>query len=118
LLSNRLQQLRQSICSKEGLSDLKLIEISKGGSSYVINSLTMVYGLFVQQKPDLNTILKACFIGGDTDSNASMLGAMIGVLRGPSIIPKTYVNQLYKSSEIIAFAKQFATQLILNTSPN
>ena len=38
----------------------------------------MVYGLFVQAVPSFATILNAVFIGGDTDTNAAMVGAMVG----------------------------------------
>jgi len=111
LLSHRLRQLLQCLIDSKGLTDEKLVEISHGGTYYVINSLTMVYGLFVQSEPSFDVILKACFIGGDTDSNAAMVGAMIGGLKGPKIIPKEYLDKLYKLDHITAIAKKFAASL-------
>ena len=42
----------------------------------------MVLSLLAAKELSFDSILRAAFIGGDTDSNASMVGAVYGFCRG------------------------------------
>jgi len=92
-----------------GLYDEDIMEISNGGTHYCIDSLTMVYGLFAQHTPSFNTIIKATLIGGDTDSNASMLGGLIGGLKGRAALDETHIDHLYQSDNLLQLGNQFAS---------
>ena len=70
------------------------------GTSNCVHSLTLVYGLFVARAPSFTTVLKAAIIGGDTDSNAAMLGAMIGGIKGVRFIPPHYIEHIERGSEV------------------
>jgi len=107
-ISKRIEQL---IANFDNLTDDKIIEISNGGGYVCVDSLTMVYGLFAQRIPSFQSILKAAVLGGDTDSNAAMVGAMIGGLRGNICIPQHYIDGVHKSNEIIEIGKNFAVFL-------
>jgi hypothetical protein len=128
-----------------GLTDAQLIKISHGGTYYCLNSLTMCLGLFAQQKPSVQTIFKAALMGGsfaspfisfalpplsasepplplsffpcsgDTDSNAAILGHMIGGLKGfshPDVSPpEPFVKELDQATYLTESAKRFARTL-------
>jgi len=104
LFSKRLLLLQNC----ENLTDDKLVEISNGGSSYVLDSLTTVMGILLFNTPSFNLILRAVKIGGDTDSNASMVGAVVGGIKGISIFPSPYIDRLYQTGEIKTLAISFS----------
>jgi len=108
LLSTRMNSLLSVMDKSNNITDEDLIEISKGGTFYCINCLTMVYGLIAQQSPSFQSVLKAVFIGGDTDSNASMVGAIVGGLRGPLEFPKEYVDNLENHQLLFEIGKKLA----------
>jgi len=112
LLSYRLNQLLKCLEGGDGeITTTDLIEISNGGTFFVNDSLTMVYGILVHRKPCFESILEAAFIGGDTDSNAAMIGAIVGGLKGRHILPQKYLDPLYKCHQIIEVAEKFAAIL-------
>jgi len=114
LMSARLQELLTLLNKHgaEGVCDDDLIRISNGGDFKCFNSLTMVIGLVLcsseAQKLSFDTIVRAALIGGDTDSNASMVGAVVGLVCGKEVIPQDYINALYGHDSIAKLAAQFA----------
>ena len=52
------------------------------GSCYVLNSLPFTYAYFIKNPYTPQTIIDVVEAGGDTDTNASMVGEMIGALMG------------------------------------
>lgn len=62
--------------------------------------MTMVLGLFVSRAPSFTSMLKAAIIGGDTDSNAAMLGALIGGIKGVRFIPPHYTEAVENGSAV------------------
>jgi len=105
LVSERLKQLLYNF---DNLSDQKLIEISSGGNYFVLNSLTMVFGLLFSQDISFELIIRAVTIGGDTDSNASMVGAVVGAIKGFGVFPTPYIEQLYRTKELLTLAIAFS----------
>jgi len=93
------------------LSNEKLIEISEGGHGFVVESLTMVIGILVSRDPSFGSVLTAALLGGDTDSNASMVAGILGGMKGVNFIPKTYIDQLYRAPFIAQTAKSFSIML-------
>jgi len=108
-LSSRLTRMIAEFDT--GLSDEVLIEISHGGTFYCVDSLTMTYGLFAQQVPSFLSIVKATTIGGDTDSNAAMLGALVGGLKGARVLDQAHIQGLYQSQLLRTLAEHFGTML-------
>lgn len=69
-----------SLCLPDPLShapalshSLTLTQISEGGTFFVVNCLTMVYGVLAAERPSFGSLLRCAFIGGDTDTNAAMV---------------------------------------------
>lgn len=60
--------------------------------------------------------MKAAIIGGDTDSNAAMLGALIGGIRGVRFVPLHYVEAVENGAEVRLCMSQLS-ELALTRSP-
>jgi len=58
-----------------------------------------------------DAVLQAVNLGGDTDTTASVTGALTGLLYGFEDIPKKWVEKVARSADIedlaIRFAKRF-----------
>jgi ADP-ribosylglycohydrolase len=111
LLSLRLSNIYNYLIEDQ-LSDAKLIEITNGGTFFCVDSASMVIGLIIREKPSFSTILKAAFIGGDTDSNAAMVGGIVGGVYGlQNTIPSTFIQQLHQHDRILQVGREYADSL-------
>jgi len=114
LLSDRISKLHEvALAASDSLqrpilSDDDLIDISHGGTFFVVNSLTMVWGLLCSQPLSFDSVLRAALIGGDADSNAAMVGSVLGGLKGMKVFPEKYVSGLHKINDLIATGKVFS----------
>lgn len=80
------KQLNKVVVSAiEKWDDNRLEQEFGGGSCYVFDSLPYTYSYFVRDPRSLQTLYDLVEAGGDTDSNASMAGALIGALNGIQI---------------------------------
>jgi len=71
----------------------------------------MVVGLLVKDGLKFDTILSAALIGGDTDSNAAIVGAIVGGVKGVHHIPEEYILPLEKNDELFQTGEAFAKML-------
>ena len=78
------------------LAALPLPEIMRElkGGCYVYESLPATYALFLKAPKAQSTLFDLVNAGGDTDSNASMGGALLGALNGGAIFPAPLLEQL------------------------
>lgn len=100
------------------LEDDTAIEIigGKGKQRFsCLTSIPLAYYCFVKNPDSIESVYLAANAGGDTDTNASIVGALLGALFGVSIFPKHLIDTLDPSSkkEVIEVTEQF-----LNTFPN
>lgn len=58
------------------------------GTSCVLNSLPFTYVLFLRNPFSFEPMLDIVNCGGDTDTNCSMAGALLGALNGVAVFPK------------------------------
>jgi ADP-ribosylglycohydrolase len=65
-----------------------------GGSCYVYNSLPFSYAFFLRNPNSIETLYDVVSAGGDTDSNGSIVGSLLGALHGTSIFPKYLTDAL------------------------
>lgn len=91
------------------LSDEPLSKLTNGGTYHCASSLSMVIGILVTTNEFTfeSTVLRAALIGGDTDSNAALVGGILGGLHGTRWIPSNYVAELHESEMLIETAKNF-----------
>lgn len=59
-----------------------------GGSPYVYNSLPFAYHYFLKNPYSIESLYEVASAGGDVDSNASIVGALLGALNGTKIFPE------------------------------
>jgi len=68
-------------------NDMELATLTNGGTSYCLSSLSMVCGILLSSPLGFSQVARAAFIGGDTDSNAAMVGGIVGALLGVDAFP-------------------------------
>ena len=83
------------------------IERFGGGTSYVYNSLPFSYGFFLRDPFEIDTVYDVINGGGDTDTNGSIVGGMLGALNGVSIFPQHLIDSLWQKERILATADKF-----------
>ena len=65
-----------------------------GGSCYAYNSIPFTFYYFLQDPWSVDSLYEVVNAGGDTDSNGSMLGALLGALNGMSVWPDHLLDGL------------------------
>lgn len=80
-----------------------------GGSCYVLHSLPYTYSYFVRNPFNVSTLFDIVEAGGDTDSNASMAGAMLGALNGTQVFESEshLISGLKCYDEVMYVAEEF-----------
>lgn len=107
--------LRLSELYSDGVwSDDKIRNQFGQGTCYVYNSLPFSYAFFLRGYEDINCLFDVVNAGGDTDTNGSIVGALLGALHGHEIFPEELIEELegidYIDSLIELFLKKFAEQ--------
>jgi len=75
--------------------DAELLREAAGTSCYSLESIPFSIATFMRHPTDFRTaVLEAVNAGGDTDTNAAMVGAMVGANVGESGIPKTWIRDV------------------------
>jgi ADP-ribosylglycohydrolase len=77
------------------------------GTCYVYDSLPFTLMFFVKNPYSIESMYDVASSGGDTDTNASMLGALLGALHGTKIFPKELVVGLYDREKVMDTADKF-----------
>jgi ADP-ribosylglycohydrolase len=112
-LTDRLGLLRDAMTWDED----KLIAQFGGGACYVYHSLPFSYAYFLKGPNDIETLYEVASAGGDTDSNASMVGGLLGAVNGMGIFPQHLIDGLCSSNgyrladELLAEAERFCDKL-------
>jgi len=87
LLSDRLEEA----CDYQVYRNPERFRHITGVSCYSLESIPFAIGTFLRQYNSYaKGVLEAINSGGDTDSNAAMVGAMIGTNCGVRTIPRTW----------------------------
>jgi ADP-ribosylglycohydrolase len=77
------------------------------GNGYVYDSLPFSYAFFLRNPQSIESLYDVGNAGGDTDTNASIVGGLLGALHGPDIFPEHLVKGLYRSDYILDVADRF-----------
>lgn len=81
-----------------------------GSDISALGSVPTAIALFLRSADDLKTALvSAVHAGGDTDTVASMAGAIAGARLGQAGLPSRLVSRLEKQQQIVALADHVAT---------
>jgi ADP-ribosyl-[dinitrogen reductase] hydrolase len=87
--------------------DKHLVEQYGQGSCYVYNSQPFSYAFFIRSPFQCHGMIDVTYAGGDTDTNASIVGSLIGALRGEDVFPSYLKDKLDQKDGIIALADAF-----------
>ena len=94
---------------KGNIYELDKSEINSG--LYVIDTIEASIWCLLTTNNYHDAVLQAVNLGGDTDTTASVTGALTGLLYGFEDIPKKWVEKVARSADIedlaIRFAKRF-----------
>ena len=71
------------------------------------NSLGLSYVIFARSHSSFDAVFDAIAAGGDTDSNASIVGSLVGTLHGVSVIPQEFIAGLERSEWIKERIEEF-----------
>lgn len=94
-------------------SDNEIINVFKGGC-YVYESLPFCHAFFLRDeawRDGIEPMLDAVNAGGDTDTNASIIGGMIGALNGVDVFPKRLIDGLKCKDVLLEVANKFCDAL-------
>jgi len=85
-----------------------LTKATGGTSCYCLESVPFAISVFFRHPTDFRAgIFEAVNAGGDTDSNASMVGALIGANVGMTGIPEGMLHLPFEAEPVIALADEF-----------
>jgi len=89
----------------------EIIENFGGGSCYVYDSLPFSYAFFLRNLGSIDGILEAVNAGGDTDTNAKIVGEMVGARSGIEIFQspenRWMIEGLREYDQLIELANEF-----------
>ena len=76
---------------------------------YVYHSLPLSYAIFLRNPNSIETLFDAIAAGGDTDTNASMVGALLGARNGMKILDgyEYLIDGLWRKEEVLETAEKF-----------
>lgn len=88
--------------------DIARLRAEFGGCScYIEHSLPATYIVFLNNPFSIDSLYDIIMAGGDTDTNGSMLGSLLGALNGPQVFPQHLIEGLVGKDRILAAADQF-----------
>jgi ADP-ribosylglycohydrolase len=92
-----------------------IIKEYDGGGCYVYQSLPFALAFFLTGPDDRETIYRVIEAGGDTDSNAAMVGALQGALHGPALFTTSLVAQVRGLPELVRTVQRFFERVQCNS---
>jgi ADP-ribosylglycohydrolase len=109
-LTDRLFKLYVSVLNpdtKDLITDDYIVSSFGRGSCYCYNSLPFTHAFFLRNPNNIDSLFECVSAGGDTDSNGSMIGAMLGALNGYQIFPTNLVADLLHADLAYDIANSF-----------
>lgn len=93
-------------------NDIPRLRADFGGCScYIAHSLPATYAVFLNNPFSIESLYDIIMVGGDTDTNGSMLAALLGALNGPQIFPQHLVDGLVGKDKILDAANQLCDSI-------
>ncbi|MDJ0676219.1 MAG: ADP-ribosylglycohydrolase family protein [Calothrix sp. MO_167.B42] len=86
--------------------------LSKGVSGYVYHSVPVAIHIWLSHQHDFRAaIMTVVECGGDTDSNAAIVGGIVGAAVGKEGIPREWLNRLLEPSRNVKWMENLGIQL-------
>lgn len=106
-LNDKFKEMRECLRDNGKISDNQIFEMFGKGSCYVYESLPFSYAWFLKNPNSIESLFDCVNAGGDTDTNASMVGALLGVLNGTKVFPDYLIEGLVEKDEVLEVADKF-----------
>lgn len=107
LNEDRLTQRLHSLREMSGLEKSGESALFGGGNCYVYNSLPFSYYYFLRNQNTVQCLFDVITEGGDTDTNGSIVGALLGALHGKNIFPEALRLGLVGKEKIWSTVERF-----------
>lgn len=105
LLSRHLEELEDAL----DCSSIELAEFCQGAESYACHSVSYVVALLCGRSWDFeDAIISTVNGGGDTDTNAAMVGAVVGAAVGTKKLPRQLLERLEEVEVIRGLGEKYA----------
>lgn len=108
-LADRLWRFRSVNVS--ALADEQVAALNGDDAFLVRNSLLVAYACFLRHHDSVLSLYEAIAAGGDTDTNASITGSLVGALKGASVFPDHLVRGLVHRDRILDTAERLCDRL-------
>ncbi len=95
-----------SFCESEGFKN--------GVSGYIVHSVCSIIHVWLRKRKQFaSAIEEIIFVGGDTDSTAAILGAIIGAGSGKESIPRQWLENLAEWPRNVLFMENLSNSLAM-----
>lgn len=109
-LLERIKLIQKIMHKGVALTDDQIIKTFDQGTCYVYDSLPFSYAFFLRNPYSIETLYDVISAGGDTDTNGSMVGALLGALNGIQIFPQHLIDRLWRKDEIVEISNRFCNR--------
>ncbi|NTW13430.1 MAG: hypothetical protein HGA31_00170 [Candidatus Moranbacteria bacterium] len=111
-ISDRLRWMLETRCWEH----MNIGELSTAlgkGSCYAFDSIPFTYAMFLRNPRSIVTLFDTVNAGGDTDSNGSMVGALLGARNGMALFEghEHLIDGLWRKEAVIQTATELAEAL-------
>lgn len=90
----------------------RLFNADTSKAFYAVDSFGLSYFLFIRQPFSFKAVFNAVNAGGDTDTNAAVIGSLVGALNGSKIIPENILSGLEARDEIETQITKFIKKVL------
>lgn len=90
-------------------NDISVLEVSEIRSNgYVINTLEASFWCLLTTDSYLDSVFKAINLGDDTDTTATVVGGISGIIHGLNDVPEEWINALARKNDIIKLSEDLS----------
>ena len=79
---------------------------------HLLHSVPLSHAVFLHSPTKFDCVLNAIAMGGDTDTNASIVGGLFGALNGIDAIPPKFISGLRDHKKVLEVAKRFCKAFV------
>ncbi len=99
--------------NRQYLKDISSLAELNGNKPFLVyNSLPMAYACFLGIPDKIQSLYNSILVGGDTDTNASIVGALLGAKNGLTIFPRHLIDGLREKELIQDVAERFCDRFV------
>ena len=95
------------------------IGLSRGVTGYINHTVPIALFCWLRSPHSFEDAVGNCIsLGGDTDTTAAIVGALVGATAGASAIPKRFLDGLIEFPRSVTWMQQLASDLAARRAPS